>query len=454
MQTTFDVRIYKTDKYVGTSKTTYRVRWKVGGEEKRQGFRTAAMADSFRSELVTAVRQGQAFDVESGLPAAAVNKETDATSWYDFACRYVDAKWSATSGKHRKSIAEALVTVTVAMLTESAGREAKAVRSALFNWAFNTRQRGNAGQPGEVTETLAWVARRSRSCTDIARPEVLRAVLEAAGSRLDGRAAAGTTARRKRAVLSNALVYAVEVGLLNTNPIGSVTVRAARTTRGIDRRSVVNPIQARILLEEVTRPPRSGPRLVAFFACLYYAGLRPEEAVALRRADLALGPVGEFGWLHLENAAPDTGKHWSDSGRQRDQRGLKHRAVGETRRVPCAPELAQLLREHLERWGTDDEGRLFTGEHGGELATITYVRLWDRARVAALTPEQAVSPLARRPYDLRHAAVSTWLTSGVPAAQVAAWAGHSVAVLHDVYAKCLDGHEEVSLRRLKEAYDG
>lgn len=277
-------------------------------------------------------------------------------------------------------------------------------------------------------------------------------MLEVAGSRLDGRAAAGTTARRKRAVLSNALGYAVEVGLLSSNPIGSVTVRAARTTRSIDRRSVVNPAQARMLLDEVTRTPRSGPRLVAFFACLYYAGLRPEEAVALRRTNLALGEVGEFGWLHLENAAPDTGKHWSDSGRQRDQRGLKHRAVGESRRVPCAPELAHLLRQHLERWGSDDEGRLFTGERGGELATITYVRLWDRARAAALTPEQAASPLARRPYDLRHAAVSTWLTSGVPATQVAAWAGHSVAVLHDVYAKCLDGHEEVALGRLREAY--
>jgi hypothetical protein len=36
------------------------------------------------------------------------------------------------------------------------------------------------------------------------------------------------------------------------------------------------------------------------------------------------------------------------------------------------------------------------------------------ARVAALGPEEAASPLARRPYDLRHAAVSTWLSAGVP----------------------------------------
>lgn len=45
----------------------------------------------------------------------------------------------------------------------------------------------------------------------------------------------------------------------------------------------------------------------------------------------------------------------------------------------------------------------------GELATATYLRLGDRARARALTKEQYASPLASRPYDLRLAAVSTWL---------------------------------------------
>ncbi|HKS50291.1 MAG TPA: hypothetical protein VJS67_00295 [Pseudonocardiaceae bacterium] len=61
------------------------------------------------------------------------------------------------------------------------------------------------------------------------------------------------------------------------------------------------------------------------------------------------------------------------------------------------------------------------------------------ARSTALTAEEATSSLARRPYDLRHAAVSTWLNGGVPAPQVAAWAGHSVDVLVRVYAKCISG---------------
>jgi len=59
--------------------------------------------------------------------------------------------------------------------------------------------------------------------------------------------------------------------------------------------------------------------------------------------------------------------------------------------------------------------------------------------------------LARRPYDLRHAAVSTWLNAGVPAPQVAEWAGHSVDVLLRVYAKCISGQQHDAMRRIEEA---
>jgi integrase len=74
--------------------------------------------------------------------------------------------------------------------------------------------------------------------------------------------------------------------------------------------------------------------------------------------------------------------------------------------------------------------------------------VWTAARTAALTPQEAASPLARRPYDLRHAAVSTWLNAGVPPTQVAEWAGHSVAVLLRVYAKCLAGQEDAARTRV------
>ena len=58
---------------------------------------------------------------------------------------------------------------------------------------------------------------------------------------------------------------------------------------------------------------------------------------------------------------------------------------------------------------------------------------------------------AKVPYQLRHAAVSLWLNAGVPATQVAEWAGHSVHVLLKVYAKCIDGQDEAARRRIEDA---
>ena len=77
--------------------------------------------------------------------------------------------------------------------------------------------------------------------------------------------------------------------------------------------------------------------------------------------------------------------------------------------------------------------------------------VFHKARADAFTGAETASLLARRPYDLRHAAVSTWLNAGVPAPQVAEWAGNSVNVLLRVYASCIDGQEDAARRRIEDA---
>lgn len=54
----------------------------------------------------------------------------------------------------------------------------------------------------------------------------------------------------------------------------------------------------------------------------------------------------------------------------------------------------------------------------------------------------------RRPYDLRHAGIVWRLNSGVPAPEVAKWAGHSVEVLTRIYANCVVGPDEVWIARM------
>jgi len=153
--------------------------------------------------------------------------------------------------------------------------------------------------------------------------------------------------------------------------------------------------------------------------------------------------------MYLGDSAPSTGSAWNDTGTRRERRQLKHRATGEVRPVPVSPALARLLRAHLAEHGTASDSRLFRGEDGGLLSDSVYDRAWDKARRAALNPAEVASPLAERPYDLRHARLSTWLNAGVAPAQDAEWAGNSVPVLLRVYAKCLTDSEQTALRRIE-----
>jgi len=139
---------------------------------------------------------------------------------------------------------------------------------------------------------------------------------------------------------------------------------------------------------------------------------RPLSDHGSRRLPVQL--MGHNGKRPASTRGVDLVSHWTDSGAARDRRQLKHRAVGDGRTVPCPPELTELLHAHLDAFGTAGEGWLFRGERGGELPIITIGRAWRAARARAFTAEVAAGPLARRPYDLRHAAVSTWLNGGVP----------------------------------------
>jgi integrase len=241
----------------------------------------------------------------------------------------------------------------------------------------------------------------------------------------------------------------VELRLLIANPIPALKWSAPKPAFVVDPRSVPNPMQVRTLLESVRMQSRSGPRLVAFFGCLYYAGMRPEEAVSLAKHHLDL-PAAGWGRFHLDGAEPYAGKEWTDSGKDRDRRQLKQRERGEIRTVPCPPELTTLLWEHVKLFGFGSDGRLFRGErNASELPKLTITRSWKQAREDTFAPDVAASPLASPPYDLRHAAVSTWLNGGVPPTQVALWAGQSVEILFRFYAKCLDGGEAELYRRIE-----
>jgi integrase len=72
--------------------------------------------------------------------------------------------------------------------------------------------------------------------------------------------------------------------------------------------------------------------------------------------------------------------------------------------------------------------------------------------VQAAVASVGTSPrVVRYEHHLRHAAVSLWLNSGVPATEVARRAGHGVAVLLKIYAHCIDGQADAANKRISDA---
>jgi integrase len=278
----------------------------------------------------------------------------------------------------------------------------------------------------------------------------VRLALGACARNLNGKPAAGSTQRRKRSVFYNALGYAVEQGHLPSNPVDRIQWTTPAVAQTVDRRVVVSPAQARTLLAAVRSLSGRGEHLEAFSGCLYYAALRPSEAVMLRDSDLHL-PKRGWGRIVLATSASHAGTSWTDDGTARQERGLKHRADHETRTIPIPPELVKLLRAHIKRYGTTPDGRIFQTARGGILQDSAYGEVWTEARKQALTPAQYRSPLGRRPYNLRHAAVSLWLNSGVPATEVDRRAGHGVAVLLKIYAHCIDGQADAANQLIADA---
>ena len=427
---------------------TFEVRWRVADRDKSRSFTTRALADSYRAELVRAARQGQAFNPATGEPAAWIMPVT--VSWYQHAVAYAEMKWPRLAPHSRASLADALATITPLLTRETSRRPPdRTLRAALYRYAFNPQQRRSRAPDPVTGDALAWMERASLPVSQLTGLHIIRAGLDGLCTRMDGSPAASSTVSRKRAAFHGALGYAVERGLLPANPLDLVRWHAARAAVAISPVTVASPAQVQTILAQVDRVR---PELAAFFGCLYYAALRPEEAVALRRDDLVLTEPGRCK-LVLTTSCPRTGTAWTSTGTPHEPRGLKHRPAGAIRVVPIPSILARMLGRHLRQFGTAPDGRLFRGTRGGMLSESVYGRTWHTARRAALGPELAATALLCRPYDLRHAALSLWLNASGAPAEVAARAGNSARVLHEVYLHCINGHEDLVTQQIEDALE-
>jgi hypothetical protein len=168
------------------------------------------------------------------------------------------------------------------------------LRQALFAWAFNPATR-DITPPPHIAAALEWAERASLPVTDLEETATVRLALGACARTLAGKPAAGSTQRRKRSVFYNGLGYAVELGLLGSNPVDRIQWTAPAVAQSVDRRVVVSPAQAEALLNAAGRLGQRGRAPEGVLRVPLLRGAAPVGGVMLRQADLRLPKAGGGG---------------------------------------------------------------------------------------------------------------------------------------------------------------
>lgn len=213
------------------------------------------------------------------------------------------------------------------------------------------------------------------------------------------------TIKKVRQALYNMFEAARENHVIRENPAAKLTLPA---TSPIKPHRAITAREREIVLRTAETHPAG-----AWVLTLLYAGLRPEESIVLRGADIADGRI------HIDKAY------------DRQARGVKPpKSAAGYRSIPIIPPLARAL-PHVEPFAP-----VFVGLRGAPLDDKAMYRLWRSFKAAMavteaqLVAERRIPALADEapplePYDLRHTFCTDLERAGVPITVAAKLMGHS-----------------------------
>ena len=380
MKTT-DVKIWSVRQKKDRKKGSWEIRWKTADKIHHKQRRTKTLAEVFHGQLRRAANNGEEFDIETGLPDSMVDPEPEpeaepVRSVLTVAQEYVTKRWPHDPPKTRDGITDALASVMPALVKDKTGApKPEDLRTALRSYILLPPDKRPVPTP-LFTRVMTWLESESVPITDLDDAKVTRDALDQLALKLDGKAAAPNTIKRKRAAFHGFLEYVVEIKELSSNPLHKVKWKLPKSSDTVDPRVVVNQKQARALLDAAAKVGGRGrgKRLWAMFACMYYAAMRPAEVIGLREGDCYL-PARGWGRLTLAKSRPESNRKWTDTADAHEERGLKHRAETEVRVVPIPPVLVAILREHIATYGVGEGGRIFNSERGKPVASTAYTEV-------------------------------------------------------------------------------
>ena len=215
------------------------------------------------------------------------------------------------------------------------------------------------------------------------------------------------TVRRSLVVLQAICRYGVEEERLTRNPVKAVRKPTGKRHRVV---TVLAPDSVELIRSALLRDGRVGDAVIV--STLAYAGLRPQEALALE-------------WRHVRARTLVVEKKNVDG---RIMPGQK------TGRPPRSIDLMAPLREDLDAWRqlaaiNGDAALIFPTRSGGPWRTHDW-KNWER-RVWRPTATEA--GVLEPPYSLRHSFASLQLYAGLTIVELAAQMGHSPAICLSTY---------------------
>jgi integrase len=394
---------------------------RVHGQRRSRSFPSRAAAVKYQTKLNQAVMQGEEFDPATGEPDSWNRTPTLQPRVPDIALAIVADKWPDLRATSRRTMVEGLAHVIAA----TAGRDRQRV--------YSLACRALVPNPDlSVRDMSLW--RSVTATSPVAATLNYETVRADLAVNLDGTMAGATTRTKRNQALGQVIAKAT-----GHYP----TAETTRTTRTSTTHKVSPAVVGTSLevLSIINLIPFEGVRRALLL--MFYAGLRPSEAIALR-------------WEYVSDAditvaenTPVAGARYTDGEDRADIQPPKWRTDGASRRVP----IVEPLRALLDQWRSEDggSGLVCRNSDGNRMVTNDLSNGWRpvRAQVGANWPKSRLST----PYTLRHTHASIALNAGVPVPELAARLGHSPQELLRTYAAVITLHEQRWTDVMSQAFE-
>jgi len=221
-----------------------------------------------------------------------------------------------------------------------------------------------------------------------------------------------------RAMIRDARTVDYGDHLIKEDPFSALTWPRAKTGRPDpfheDERDAI------VAYFKEKRPPHWHP----FVYTLFFTGMRPSEALALRWGDIDLRrgeiSITKSRYMHAEGAT---------------------KTAGSERVIRMMPSLVQLLRTTKPLHVTEDD-HVFLNQEGRPVDFHTWRR---KSWYPALRVKEVRE---RKPYTMRHTFISVGLSNGVNIKWLADYCGTSVAMIEKHYGKYIRNDSVEQLSRL------